>query len=112
VHGLAALATGTALSGPARAAERSGALIALVHTQAAGDNGVVDGMIAALHRVADERGLTPRAVYAADPSNFEPILQLLGEAGAAVVFTTFEEMAEPLKAVAELSPHALRANLR
>jgi basic membrane protein A len=104
LRGLAMLAAAPALGSAARAAEPAGPLVALVHTQAAGDNGVVDGMIASLRRVANDRGLTARAVYAADPSNFEPILQLLGEAGAAMVFTTFEEMAEPLKAVAPAFP--------
>ncbi len=104
MRGLAALAGACAFGDRAEAADATGPLVALLHTQAAGDNGVVDGMIAALHRVARERGLTARAVYAADPSNFEPILQLLGEAGAAIVFTTFEEMTEPLKAVAPAFP--------
>ncbi len=101
--GLAAGAAAAALGRPARADDAK--LVALVHTQAAGDNGVVDGMIASLHRIARERSLTARAVYAADPANFQPILELLGEAGAAVVFTTFEEMTQPLKAVAPAFPN-------
>jgi basic membrane protein A len=98
--GLAGAAAFSAFGAPAAANATDGALIALVHTQAAGDNGVVDGMIDSLHRIARERKLTARAIYAADPANFEPMLQLLGEAGAVVVFTTFDEMTEPLKAVA------------
>jgi basic membrane protein A len=92
-----------ALGVPARAAT-SGPLIALVHTQAAGDNGVVDGMIASLRAFARDHQLTPRAIYAADPSNFEPVLELLGEASAAIVVTTFDEMTQPLKAVAPAFP--------
>jgi len=76
-----------------------------VHTQAAGDNGVVDEMIASLHRIARERQLTARAIYAADPANYQPILELLGEAGAALVLVTFEEMTGPLEAVAPAFPH-------
>jgi basic membrane protein A len=86
----------------ARAADRP--LIALVHTQAAGDNGVVDGMIVSFRRVAADRNVTGRIVYASDPANYQPILELLGEAGAAVVITTFEEMTQPLAAVAPAFP--------
>ena len=94
------LAFGSA--GLVRAAGRP--LVALVHTQAAGDNGVVDEMIASLHRIAQERQLTARAIYAADPANYQPVLELLGEAEAAIVFVTFEEMTDPLKAVAPSFP--------
>jgi len=79
-------------------------LVALIHTQAAGDNGVVDGMIVSLKRIGRERNLTVRTIYAADPANYQPILELLGEARAAVVITTFDEMTEPLKAVAPSFP--------
>jgi basic membrane protein A len=89
---------------PASAAPAPGPLVALVHTQAAGDNGVVDGMIASLHRIGRDKGLRVRAVYASDPANFQPILELLGEAGAAVVLATFEEVGQPLKAVAPVFP--------
>jgi basic membrane protein A len=91
-------------AGAAGATAAPSPLVALLHTQAAGDNGVVDEMIESLHRFARERHLTARAVYASDPSNYEPILQLLGEAGAAIVFVTFEEMTEPLKALAPTFP--------
>jgi basic membrane protein A len=102
---VAQLAGATALAtlGP-RAAVAETPLVALVHTQAAGDNGVVDGMIANLKRIGRERSLTVRAVYAADPANYQPILELLGEAHAAVVLTTFDEMTEPIKAVAPMFP--------
>jgi basic membrane protein A len=79
-------------------------LVALVHTQAAGDNGVVDGMIASLQRIGRERNLTVRAVYASDAANYQPMLELLGEAQAAVVLTTFNEMSQPLRAVAPAFP--------
>lgn len=92
----------SALEPPADAAP--GPLVALVHTQAGGDDGVVDGMIASLHQIGHERGLTVRAVYARDAANYQPILELLGEAGAAVVLVTFNEMTEPLEAVAPQFP--------
>jgi basic membrane protein A len=79
-------------------------VVALVHTQAAGDNGVVDGMIASLKRIGKERNITVRAVYANDAANYQPILELLGEAQASVVLVTFEEMAQPLRNVAPLFP--------
>ena len=100
--GLAGLATSLALAREATGAPSP--LVALVHTQAAGDNGVVDGMIASLRRIGNDRHLTVRAIYAADPANYQPILELLGEAGAAVVIVTFEEMTEPIKAVAPEFP--------
>jgi basic membrane protein A len=103
LRGLAAFATiGAAEYAPANAAAP---LVALVHTQAAGDGGVIDGMIASLKRLRDERGLTTRAIYAADAANYQPILELLGEAQAAVVLTTFDEMAQPMKAVAPVFPN-------
>jgi basic membrane protein A len=79
-------------------------VVALVHTQAAGDNGVVDGMIASLKRIGKERNITVRAVYANDAANYQPILELLGEAQASVVLVTFEEMTQPLRNVAPLFP--------
>jgi basic membrane protein A len=100
--GIAGAAVSSVVPRTVRAADRP--LIALVHTQAAGDNGVVDGMIVSFRRIAAERDLTGRIVYASDPANYQPILELLGEAGAAVVITTFEEMTEPLRAVAPAFP--------
>lgn len=96
--GAAALGlTGGALTSIAHA--QSG-LVALVHTQAAGDNGPVDSMIAKLKQLASEKGLTYRAIYAQDPATYETIFRTLGDAGAAVVVSTFNEVAVPFKAVA------------
>jgi basic membrane protein A len=78
--------------------------VALVHTQAAGDNGPIDSMIAALKKLAAEKGLTARTIYAADPATYESIFKSLGSAGAAVVATTFLEVAEPMKTVAKAYP--------
>ncbi len=79
-------------------------LIALVHTQAAGDNGPIDSMIASLHEIAHEKGMQARTIYAADPATYESIFKTLGNAGAVVVVTTFNEVAQPLKAVAPSFP--------
>jgi basic membrane protein A len=98
---------GAALAGaiaPVAARADAPQLVALVHTQAAGDNGVVDGMIASLKRIGRERNLIVRAVYANDAANYQPILELLGEAQAAVILTTFNEMTQPLRAVAPAFP--------
>jgi basic membrane protein A len=87
---------------PARAADAG--IVAFVHTQPAGDNGTVDGMVASLKRLGATQGVPVRSIYASDPSTFETVLQLLGEAGASVVITTFLEMAAPLRAVAPAFP--------
>ncbi|MGH7117391.1 MAG: BMP family ABC transporter substrate-binding protein [Acetobacteraceae bacterium] len=97
--GIAALAGVEVLPEGAAAA---GKLIALVHTQAAGDNGPIDSMIAHLRALAKAKHLTARAIYASDPATYESIFKSLGAAGAAVVVATFPEVAQPLEAVA---PH-------
>ena len=108
LRGLAvcALVAGAAATiGIPGAAQAADGLVALVNTQAAGDNGPVDSMIAALKTLAKERDIKERAVYASDPATYESILKSLGEAGATVVLTTFNEMAEPIKAVAPSFPN-------
>lgn len=79
-------------------------LVALVHTQAAGDAGPVDSMIAKLKQLSEEKGLQHREIYAQDPATYETIFRTLGDAGAAVVVSTFNEVAEPFKAVAPSYP--------
>ena len=85
-------------------AEAAAGLVALVHTQAAGDNGPVDSMIAKLQQLAKEKGFTARVVYASDPATYESIFRTLGDAGATVVVSTFNEVAEPIKALAPVYP--------
>lgn len=97
----AALAAGLA---PLLAYAQTG-LVALVHTQAAGDNGPVDSMIAKLKQLSEEQGFQYRAVYAADPATYETIYRTLGDAGAAVIVSTFNEVAEPFKALAPEYPN-------
>jgi len=85
-------------------AQAAGGLVALVHTQAAGDNGPVDSMIAKLQQLSKEKGFTTRIVYASDPATYETIFRTLGDAGASVVVSTFNEVAEPIKALAPTYP--------
>ncbi len=95
-----ALATGLA---PFEA-QAAGGLVALVHTQAAGDNGPVDPMIAKLQQLSKEKGFAARVVYASDPATYETIFRTLGDAGATVIVSTFNEVAEPIKALAPSYP--------
>ncbi|GAB0119630.1 BMP family ABC transporter substrate-binding protein [Acidisoma sp. 7E03] len=108
---LGAGARGAALLGAAaglpllgRPAFAAGKLVALVHTQAAGDNGPVDDMIAHLKALGKKDHFPVRTIYAADPSAYQSILSTLAGAGAAVIVTTFNEMADPIKAVAPQYP--------
>jgi basic membrane protein A and related proteins len=82
----------------------AGKLVALVHTQAAGDDGPIDDMIAHLKALSKEKDFPIRAIYAADPSTYQSILTTLAKAGAGIIVTTFNEMADPLKAVAPSYP--------
>ncbi|MGJ7545880.1 BMP family ABC transporter substrate-binding protein [Variovorax sp. LT1R16] len=85
-------------------AHAKGGLIALVHTQAAGDASAVDAMIARLKLLGKETGMQTRAIYAKDPSTYETIFRTLGDAGAAVIVSTFNEVTEPFKALAPKYP--------
>lgn len=79
-------------------------LVALVHTQAAGDSGPVDSMIARLAQLASEQGFEYRAIYAVDPATYETVFRTLGDAGASIIVSTFNEVAEPFKALAPSYP--------
>ncbi len=85
-------------------AHAKGGLIALVHTQAAGDASAVDAMIARLKQLGKDTGMQTRAVYAKDPSTYETIFRTLADAGAAVIVSTFNEVTEPFKALAPKYP--------
>jgi basic membrane protein A len=82
----------------------AGGLVAFVHTQAAGDNGPVDSMIGALKKLSGEKGFEMRAIYAQDAATYESIFRSLADAGAAVIVSTFNEIAEPFKALAPSYP--------
>jgi basic membrane protein A len=93
---------GVLLSRPALAA---GKLVALVHTQAAGDNGPIDDMIVHLKALGKADHFPIRTIYASDPSTYQSILSTLAGAGAGIIVTTFNEMADPIKAVAPGYPN-------
>ncbi len=101
----AALVAGTAgglvLPGAAKA---DTGLVALVHTQAAGDNGPIDSMIAALKKLSGEKGFPIRTIYAQDSATFPSIFESLADAGAEVIAATFNEVAEPIKELAPKYP--------
>ena len=59
---------------------------------------------AKLKALAEARGVDYRAIYARDPATYETVFRTLGDAGAAVVVTTFNAVADPLKAVAPAYP--------
>ncbi len=99
-----AAALGFAASIVPEFARAAGGLVALVHTQAAGDNGPVDQMIAKLKQLSEEKGFEYRAIYAQDPATYETIYRTLGDAGAAIIVSTFNEVAEPFKALAPSYP--------
>lgn len=105
VLGAGALAFGAAtLPLFGRSAFAAGKLVALVHTQAAGDNGPVDDMISHLKALSKQDHFPIRTIYAADPSTYQSILSTLAGNGAGVIVTTFNEMADPIKAVAPKYP--------
>ena len=79
-------------------------LVALVHTQAAGDNGPIDSMITRLDQLSAERGFDTRTIYAQDPATYETVFWTLGDAGASIVLATFPVISEAFKAVAPLYP--------
>jgi basic membrane protein A len=98
-------AASVSFAGAARAAAKP--LVALVHTQAAGDAGPIDDMIRYLKQIEAEKNVEIRTIYAQDAATFESIFRNLGDAGAAIVITTFFAVAEPLKAVAPAYPKTL-----
>ncbi len=75
-------------------------LVALVHTQAAGDSGPIDSMLERLQQLSDAEGFDTRAIYGQDPATFEIVLRTLGDAGASIVLATFPVISEAFKAVA------------
>src|SRR5579871_5888581 len=85
-------------------AAAEGGLVALVHTQAAGDNGPIDSMIAALKKLSGEKGFPIRTIYSQDAATYEKIFKSLADAGASVIAATFNEVAEPMKALAPQYP--------
>jgi basic membrane protein A and related proteins len=101
--GAAILIGATASLLPSAAFAQAG-LVALVHTQAAGDNGPIDLMIAELKKMSAEHGFETRIIYAADPATYETTFRTLGDAGAGIVITTFNAVGETLKVVGPAFP--------
>lgn len=96
-----------ALSGgvlPRIAAAAQSGLVALVHTQAAGDNGPVDSMIAALKKLSAEKKFPIRTIYAQDAAAYGTIFKSLADANASIIVATFNEVGEPMKALAPKYP--------
>ncbi len=89
---------------PQRAKAAGTGLVALVHTQAAGDNGPINSMIASLKKLSKEKGFPIRTIYAQDSATFPSIFTSLADAGAEVIVGTFNEVAEPIKSLAPKYP--------
>ncbi len=66
--------------------------VALVATQAAGDNGPIDGLIAGLEMAAEAFGVETQFLEALDPATFEVTLRNLARTGVDIVVSTFYEM--------------------
>ena len=75
--GAVVLAGSAGLVLPQRARAADSGLVALVHTQAAGDNGPIDSMIAALKKLSGEKGFPIRTIYAQDSATYESIFRSL-----------------------------------
>jgi len=66
--------------------------VALVATQAAGDNGPIDGLIAGLEMAAEEYGVETQFLEALDPATFELTLRNLARTGVDIIVSTFYAM--------------------
>ena len=66
--------------------------VALVATQAAGDNGPIDGLIAGLDMAAEAFGVETQFLEALDPATFEVTLRNLARTGVDIIVSTFYEM--------------------
>ena len=97
----AVVGTSTLLPVGARA---DAGLVALVHTQAAGDSGPIDSMMGRLNQLSEAQGFETRTIYAQDPATYETVLRTLGDAGASIVLGTFPVISEAFKAVAPVYP--------
>ena len=66
--------------------------VALVATQAAGDKGPIDGLIAGLEMAAEEFGVETQFLEALDPATYEVTLRNLARTGVDIVVSTFYGM--------------------
>ncbi len=74
--------------------------VALVATQAAGDNGPIDGLIDGLKMAEEQFGIETQFVEALDPATFETTLRNLASADTDVIISTFFAMGEATSIVA------------
>jgi basic membrane protein A and related proteins len=100
----AGAAAGLLFGLPYQALAQQQGLVAFVHTQAAGDSGPVDSMLAKLAQLASDNGVPTRTVYAQDPATYETVFRTLGDAGAAVIVSTFNDVADPFRQLAPQYP--------
>ena len=101
----AATAAATEAPAPTTALACAGVKVAFASTQKRGDQSVVDDMIAnGIDAAKAELGADTTFLEALDPAAYEAMLTNLANAGNKVIVTSFNEMAEPLKAVAAKFP--------
>jgi len=98
------MAAGLAVIGTSTASAQDPVKVGVMFTQLAGDKGPVDDMIAKLERAEDELGVVVTWVEAPDPSTYEGILRNLAQEGNTIIAGTFNEVAEPFKALAPEFP--------
>ena len=79
--------------------------VALVATQAPGDKGPIDDMIAFLAKAKADSNLDTKFIYAQDPASYEATLRNLANSGTNIIATTFNEMSKPIAAVAKDFPN-------
>ncbi len=99
----ASLAASAGTGWPALA-RTDASLVTLVHTQAAGDTGPIDSMIARLERLAEAEGFESRTIHAGDAATYRTVLRTAGDTGATIVVGTFPVISEAFQEVAPLYP--------
>ncbi|WP_459695153.1 BMP family ABC transporter substrate-binding protein [Acidisoma sp. C75] len=78
--------------------------VALVHTQAAGDDGPIDDMIAHLNQLSREMQVPVSIIYADEPRAYVEDLTAAAAAGAAVIVATFPAILPAVRLVARRYP--------
>jgi basic membrane protein A len=99
------MATGLAfISTSSASAQDDPVKVGVMFTQNAGDKGPVDDMILFLEKADAELGVKTTFVEALDPSTYEGILRNMALEGHSIIAGTFNEVAEPFKALAPEFP--------
>jgi basic membrane protein A len=78
--------------------------VGVMFTQNAGDKGPIDDMILFLTKAEEDFGVETTFVEALDPSTYEGILRNMALEGHTIIAGTFNEVAEPFKALAPEFP--------